>query len=101
MDGRRSGKIPLRAGRSRPPIAGGPTPKTLPRSTDQMREGATRSAAPIALFRTPTLGPCEDPHQASLIWRPGAYRDYDLMSISEVGRTVVHRLCTLFVLRRR
>src|SRR5215472_1056810 len=70
MGGRSSGKTHLRAGHSRPPTAGGPAPKTLPRSTDQM---------------------CESAHA----------RDFDLMSTSEVGRTVVHRLFTLFVLRRR
>ena len=35
-----SGRTRPRAGRSRPPTAGGAAPKTLPRSTGQMRDAA-------------------------------------------------------------
>src|SRR5215831_8112981 len=42
MGGRRNGRTHLGAGRSRPPTAGGPAPKTLPRAMGQMREDAAR-----------------------------------------------------------
>src|SRR5215472_14575980 len=60
MGGRRTGKTPPKDGRSRPPTAGGPAPKTSPGSTGHRREdsaccGASRLLSDAALGHTSLL----------------------------------------------